>query len=218
MAKYLIHSCEQRHWYVNEYLVPSMVQQGISKEDIEIFNDTDHLGNLKAFMLTMLYVPKDDYGIWHLQDDVVISKFFKERTEQYDDGLVCGFCSSYSLGKAVGIVNPIDMWYSFPCIRIPNVIAHKFANWFYHKAKYERKYERFISENKYDDELFRLFMQEKLPELRLRNVSPNLVEHIDWLLGGSTLNSRKDKARSLYWNEEDVVKTLESKLQQANKR
>lgn len=210
--KYLIHSCPNRYWYVKDYLVPSMMEQGIPLSDIKVFNDEDKLGNLRACMKTFSQMPDDDYGTWHLQDDVVISKHFAWRTMDYDDGLVCGYCSSYSEGKPPGVVTPMQMWYSFPCIRIPNAIARECAKWFYQKASKDPQYQRYVEENKFDDEFFKIFVREKYPTLRLRNLSPNLVDHVDWMLGGSTINSRKDIRRSLFWNEDDVIKELEYKL------
>ena len=32
--KYMIHTCEARLWYVEEYLIPSMLKQGIKEDDI----------------------------------------------------------------------------------------------------------------------------------------------------------------------------------------
>lgn len=210
--KYLIHSCPKRYWYVKDYLVPSMIMQGIPISDIKVYNDEDKLGNLRACMKTFSEMPDDDYGTWHLQDDVVISKFFFERTYEYDDGLVCGYCSSYSIGKPPGVVTPTEMWYSFPCIRIPNVIARECAKWFYQGASKDKRFERYVQENKFDDEFFKVFIREKYPTLRLRNLSPNLVDHVDWMIGGSTINSRKEARRSLFWNEEDVINRLQYQL------
>ena len=48
--KYMIHACPQRMWYVTEFLVPSMLEQGIPEADITIWNDTEKRGNLAACM------------------------------------------------------------------------------------------------------------------------------------------------------------------------
>jgi len=37
--KYMIHSCNSRLWYVEQYLIPSMIKQNIPREDIILFND-----------------------------------------------------------------------------------------------------------------------------------------------------------------------------------
>jgi hypothetical protein len=34
---------------------------------------------------------------------------------------------------------------------------------------------------------------------KVLNVVPNLVEHVDWLIGGSTISKRDVKYRSGYW-------------------
>ena len=73
-----------------------------------------------------------------------------------------------------------------------------------------------IEANKFIDAFFMYFLQEKYPNLRMRNVSPNLVDHIDYMLGGSTINSAKvtlDR-RASFWTEEDVVEGLERRLKE----
>lgn len=211
----MIHACPDRMWYVKDYLIPSMQRQGIFLMDIEVFEDKDKLGNLKACLTSFMQLPDDDYGTWHLQDDVVLSKWFMPRTAQYDDGLVNGFCSKYCDGKPPGVVTPENMWYSFPCTRIPNLLARRFVRWFYQEAVNIGKYQRYIEENKFDDELFKEFIKTKYPGLRMRNLSPNLVDHIDYMIGGSTMNKTKaiqNDRRSKFWNEEDIIKELEVRL------
>ena len=39
MTNYLIHACLEREWYVKEYLVPSMVAQGIKTGNINVYVD-----------------------------------------------------------------------------------------------------------------------------------------------------------------------------------
>ena len=48
--RYMIHSCNQREWYVDNFLIPSMIAQGISEDDIYKYNDTRKDGNLLAFV------------------------------------------------------------------------------------------------------------------------------------------------------------------------
>lgn len=217
MAKYNIHACPDRIWYVNDYLVPSMLAQGISEKDITVLNDTERLGTLQFYLRCFLQVPDDNYGIWHLQDDVVISEHFKERTEQYDDGLVNGFCSKYCQGKGPGVVTPKEMWYSFPCLRIPNVLVNKFIKWYFQHAAKDSRYAHMVNSNKFIDEFFKIFIQTQYPNIHLRNLSPNLVDHVDYLLGGSTINASMTKdRRAQFWTETDVVRRLEYQL--SNKR
>ena len=46
-----------------------------------------------------------------------------------------------------------------------------------------------------------------------RNLSPNIVEHIDYLLGGSIANKkRKGALTSLYWIERELTDKLKDRL------
>ena len=72
-----------------------------------------------------------------------------------------------------------------------------------------------IEANKFIDAFFMYFLQEKHSDMRMRNVSPNLVDHIDYMLGGTVANKQRDpnyNTRSKYWDEEDVIKDLEAKI------
>ena len=79
MAQYLIHTYPKRLWYVEQYLIPSMLAQGIDKASIIVYNDVNKEGNLLSCMKAFASVNNDDNGTWHLQDDVLICKDFKER-------------------------------------------------------------------------------------------------------------------------------------------
>ena len=102
MSKYLIHTMPKRMWYVCGYLIPSMVSQGIDRDDIKIFNDVHHLGCLHACMRVFSELP-DEGQTWHLQDDVIISKDFKQVTETSFETIACGFASDlYDKERLVG--------------------------------------------------------------------------------------------------------------------
>ena len=150
MAKYLIHSCQKRKWYVDNYLIPSMLEQGIKRENILVYNDNERLGNLRAFLASADMVGQSS-GTWHLQDDIIIASNFKAITEEYDKGIVCGFCNKYSEGLQIGIRPVRDMWYSFPCIIIPNEYAHEFVKWLEDRRD-DTNYIQCIQENKHDEE------------------------------------------------------------------
>lgn len=211
MAKYLIHACNQRMWYVNNYLLPSMYQQGIDKNDITVWNDAESKGTLKSCIESFEAISNNPGGTWHLQDDVLISSLFKEITEAEDRGIRCGFCSRYDKDATTGIVYGAKMWYSFPCIRIPNTLAEQFTKWL---ERNKMRLEGFISANKYADNLFHMFIEEKHPTLRVVNLSPNIVEHVDYLIGGSVTNPQRDNpiVTSKYWNEPYLVQKLEKAL------
>ena len=217
MTKYLIHSCEKRKWYVDQYLVPSMVEQGIDRDNILVYNDAAKQGNLKSFIKSADLVKDASYGTWHLQDDIIISSSFKEFTEEYDNGLVCGFCNTYSSEMPIGICLTRNMWYSFPCIRIPNYILKDFINWIA-TAEIQNKYKAYIEANKFDDTLFRFFMMAKYPNMIVHNLCPNIVDNVDYLLGGSLINYRKKdcNVNSLYFAEPELIEELSGKLHKTN--
>ena len=37
--KFLIHACPKRDWFVEGYIIPEMVRQGIDRSDIEVWMD-----------------------------------------------------------------------------------------------------------------------------------------------------------------------------------
>lgn len=214
MSKYLIHGCKDRKWYVENYLLPSMYDQGISDTDICVYMDMDGKGCLQSFMDSIEYLLEDG-DTWHLQDDILLCSDFKKRTEQiYDTELVCGFASKYDKEAKPGVVKGIDnIWFSFPCIRIPNSILRHFSVWFYSYLRDDNRFKMWIRSKKNEDLLFRYFIDNYYKELTATNVAPNLVEHIDWLIGGSLVNKQRDEiVRSLYWTEEDVVEKLKNLL------
>jgi hypothetical protein len=103
------------------------------------------------------------------------------------------------------------MQYSFPCIYIPNKYAADCARWFF-EPKRQELFSNFIQRRKCDDEVFMAYAQER--KLPYRNLNPCLVEHVDWLLGGSVANyDRFEKQiRAKYWTDEELVKDLEVRL------
>mgnify|MGYP007013884606 CR=1 FL=1 len=215
MAHYLIHAVPQRMWYVKDYLLPSLVDQGIPLSDIHVYNDKDKEGNLKACMNAFLSC-EGDGGTWHLQDDVIICKDFKTRTEWYDQGLVCGFSSLFYDGdieEKKGAVKRENMWFSFPCIRIPNEYARACGTWVLHSIIGNPVYERYWKNGVNDDWCFRQYLKEFHPDCVALNIMPNLVDHIDYLLGGGTGKvQRKHPVRAQYWTDEDVVMQLEADI------
>lgn len=215
MAKYLIHCCEKRKWYVDKFLVPSMLKQGINQDDILIYNDTLKQGNLKSFIKSAELLANKDFGTWHLQDDIIISSKFKEMTEKYDTGIVCAFCNNYSGDLPMGIRPVRDMWYSFPCIRIPNYILRDFISWLV-SPSVQSKYRAYIEANKFDDSLFRIYMLKHRPQDMINNLYPNIVDNVDYLIGGSLINYRKKDCdvNSLYFNEKILKENLSRELSQ----
>lgn len=215
---YMIHTCLQREWYVNDYLIPSMLEQGIKNENIIVYVDRQKQGCLKSSIDSFTQASKMSVeGTWHLQDDVIICRDFAERTKELSsDYTVCGFASYYDEMKkwVPGDSNGLKMWYSFPCIYIPTKIIKSYVEWFNKWVWHDPQYEKWIKEKKYDDTIFRIYMENYYPNEYVLNLKPNLVDHVDYLLGGSIVNPvRKDKqVRSLWFDDLDLVDELERKL------
>ena len=207
--KIMIHTYPARLWYVKDFLVPSLINQGA--KNIVIANDKYRIGNLLSFIMSL----KDCGDAWHLQDDVIICSDFVERIKKYT-GVCCGFyAGSFDRGnKQAGKNIPDNMWFSFPCIRIPGDIAEKFYNWFYtEKEKDKRGFQKMINSGKMDDLVFMEYLREFYPDMEITNIKPNLVDHIDYLIGGSVANSqRRGKATAAYFEEPELVKQLEQQL------
>ena len=105
------------------------------------------------------------------------------------------------------------MWSSFPCIYIPNRIAKAFVEWFYDKACYDQKYDQLIFNKMGDDRFFRDYINEFCQDERVINHVPALIDHIDWLIGGSVANRhRGTNCRAYYWTNEDAIDALRYKL------
>ena len=218
-TKYIIHACEERLKYVENYLIPSMIEQGISDSAIELCCDDYHIGNLSRCM-EIFSTMTGDGGAWHLQDEIVICRKFKEITESYDDGktIVCGFVWDKDVNvDYVGYVEPQYMW-TFPCIYIPNHMARGCAEWFYNKASKDPKYKLWVMENRYDDYFFQEYIKTYYPTIEVLNLKPNLVDHIDYLLGGTLVDKwRKDyQVRAAWFEDLDLVEELERKMNEDN--
>lgn len=218
MINVMIHACPARMWYVNEYMVPSMIAQGIDQNDITIWNDSDGIGCLASCMASFKSLP-DDGATWHLQDDVLIAHDFAERVQHLNGGaydVVCGF--SHTLFEPfnrpwVGEAPAIFMFNSFPCIRIPNSMAKDFVRWFENDARHRPEYKAWVKSGKHDDSLWHDYFTECHSDEYVWNETPALVEHVDWLIGGSTVNTwRGYVCRAAYWDDEYLVEELQRKL------
>lgn len=216
----MIHTCPKRKWYVDEFLIPSMEEQGINTGNITVYNDVNEDGHLMAFMNSWKWLT--DGGTWHLQDDIIISSNFKRMTEAYDEGVVCGFVNSYSaFSEYAGWVSVDMMWYSMPCIRIPNEIMKEFVGWFV-TSGVQQKYKVHIRNRKHSDVLFWDFLKERHPDMKVMHLKPNIINHVDHLIGGSLINEKRNKTpeeiMSLYWNEQCLITQLERELRWRNEK
>ena len=211
----------KRIWYVQSYLVPSMIEQGIPKDHIRVYLDKNRIGNLRAFIdscnrLNYWCDTYDINGVWHLQDDVIICKNFAEKTELLDDaGLVCGFTCDYEEKPQPGtfLLSEEKMWFSFPCIRIPTSILKEFTNWANLNLWQSNYFRESVRRNNADDLVFREWLYDNYGNTTHLNVAPNLVNHIDDLLDGSVVSPhRTANTRSLFWEDDDLVGHLKCEL------
>jgi len=215
MSKYLIHTGKKRKWYVDEYLYPSLLEQGIKEEDIIIHLDNKGVGTIQAYADSFEKIPDTGYT-WHLQDDIIISPDFKQVTEaeENENRVVCGFTSYYDTNPRKGLVQSYEMWYSFPCIGIPNRVGKGCMEWIQKYMIGNPAYKDYWENGNCVDWFFKQYVRDEAKDIRVLNFVPNIVDHIDYLLGGSTIRKvpRKILARSIYWKYPELVKELEEKI------
>ena len=105
-----------------------------------------------------------------------------------------------------------DIWYSFPCIRIPNSVLNGFIRWL-NTSEVHNKYRAYIEANKFLDTLFRIYVIQEHSCRLVHNLYPNIVDNVDYLLGGSTINYQRDKLPvSLYFIEKEKIEELKTSL------
>ena len=211
----MIHACPKRMWYVERFLLPSLEAQGLTGEDVIVWNDTERRGNQRSWFDSCAFLGAFEGGTWHLQDDVLISRDFAERCRQHDEGIVAGFVNE-RFGPNVRWTGqrPAPMLFnSFQCIRIPNSYAAEHAAWYWKSGRNRKDLEPWVLTGKKDDAFFHLWLEENYPEETVLNLTPCLVEHVDWLIGGSVINCARDhSARAYYWEDEDLVRQLAAEL------
>ena len=211
-AQYLIHAVPKRRWYVTNFLIPSMVKQGIRRYNIMVHFDDKCEGNLKAFMTAAGKLP-DGWGTWHLQDDIIISPDFKKKTEEYNKGIVSGFCSEMYDTELPGKVEPGKLWKGFQCIRIPNYILKDCIRWWEEELQGNFIYEEFWKSGNHDDWTFRQYIKVMDLDEPIINLAPNIVNHVDYLLGGSMICERKENLVSKYWEHDDLIEELKDQIE-----
>ena len=210
--KVLIHACPKRMWYVEGWLVPELQRQGA--DSVEIWNDTDGAGNLAACMASFA-ARTGDGGTWHIQDDVILARDFVERCREHDEGVVYGFCCEAFTDdpRQTGRVSVADAWHSFQCVRIPDAYARECAAWLETDGTAQTDYPLWIRSGKMDDSVFRTFLLEKHGRETVENLKPCLVDHVDFILGGSVLHPwRGYIARATFWDDEDMVRELKESV------
>ena len=210
--KVLIHACPKRMWYVEGWLVPELRRQGA--DSVEVWNDTDGAGNLAACMASFA-ARTGDGGTWHIQDDVILARDFVQRCREHDEGVVYGFCCEAFTDdpRQTGRVSVFDAWHSFQCVRIPDAYARECAQWLHGEDQNSENYPLWIRSGKMDDSVFRTFLLEKHGRETVENLKPCLVDHVDYILGGSVLHPwRGYIARATFWDDEDMVRELKESV------
>ena len=213
----MIHACPKRMWYVEAFLAPELRRQGA---DVTIWNDVNKRGNLDACMDSFAGITGDG-ATWHLQDDVLPCRDFVERCGQYDDGVVYGFCCEQFTDDPLqaGRVHLPDSWHSFQCVRIPNAYARECAEWV-RSGRWKQESPNpnlpiLYELNKGDDGFFQSFLNCRHERIYVTNVKPNLVEHIDWLVGGSVLHEYRDYLpRATFWDDEELVQETRARIKE----
>ena len=210
--KVIIHSCDKRLWYVNEFLIPALHDQGI---DPIVHNDDEHKGCLWSYMRSFQRLKRTTEGTWHLQDDVMICRDFARIAQAHDSGIVYGFFHRHVNEADIteGYVPVMKAGYSFPCLRIPDALAVEFTEWFLIDAQYRDQYQRWVEEKKFADAFWMNFLREQHPELMVYNLKPSIVEHIDEYIGGSTINFWRDGwCHATYFDDAESIEQLKVKL------
>lgn len=52
----MIHTCNEREWYVYDYLIPSLESQGLLPHQIKVWHDYKKIGNLKSFLNSLKWI------------------------------------------------------------------------------------------------------------------------------------------------------------------
>lgn len=214
----LIHAVPQRLWYVENFMLPELGKQGA--ENVSLWVDREKLGNLESCLQSFEQLPAVG-GTWHVQDDVLFAKDFVRRAESFSGPLANGFCCIPFLDSphTSGQVYMPDAWHSFQCVYIRNDLAREFAGWvrsgqWVESPEGNLQILRRIGRG--DDSFFREFMLCRYPDLFAFNFAPNLVEHVDWLIGGSTLNQNGSwhfyLPRSALWEDAGMVADLQARI------
>ena len=223
--KIMIHACPQRMWYVEEFLLPQLRSQGVEDAEIRVWNDTKGRGNLQSFLASCMSVADEGGDTWHIQDDVLLAHDFADRARTLETetrGIVCGFCCANWGPKPIkdGIVPMCFMWNGFQCVRIPDEIAGEFASWYHAFGYRKHELQHWIAGNKGDDSIFRAFCLERHAGDTVRNIAPNLADHVDFLIGGTVINPARPVQynRALFWEDGAAVVELRDRLMERAQR
>lgn len=210
----LIHACSDRMPYVDSFLIPYLTANGWEKSDISVWEDSKKRGCLRSYIDSYEALPANG-DTWHLQDDVLPAKDFYKRAKDLENvpGIMCGFGNVHfeQYGRKFGQAsNLADMFYSFPCIRIPNAMIKEWLKWF-DEHKNTQELAGFVEGNKYVDYFFMLFIGDNPRHTLILNLKPCLVEHVDEYVGGSKVNKGREKpAKALEFVDDGGLEQLKA--------
>ena len=201
----LIHAAPERMHYVEGFLVPKLLRQGF--DDVKVWEDKDHKGNLKAYLESYKQLPFDG-DTWHLEDDVLPdSRFYvwAKGLKNYQ-GIINGYGTRGLFSERMfGEVRMLQhMFYSFPCIRIPNDLIHLFLEWFETCNRNDVK--RKVEQNRGIDFILRAYLEEN-PAPCL-NHNPCMVEHIDDYLTGSLVSIRAETPKAIRFEDTNSLEEM----------
>lgn len=197
----LIHGSSRRAAYLYSYLIPKLC----GTDKIKIDMDAENKGNLQAYLDSYRRLPNKG-DTWHLEDDVLPDRRFKEWMEQMESfrGIVCGFGCKGSRNVLGEIKDPEDMWYSFPCIRIPNDYIKDFLEWL--EVTRDEEIARKIRAGKGIDFIFHKYVCER--PIPIYHHNPCMVEHVDDLIGGSLISVRREPVKAVRFEDKAAVEEL----------
>lgn len=177
--KYLIRKVPERNV---DYIIKGLLQDGVSKDDIMVFEDVNHEGCIWSFTEACRLCTDNTC---FLQDDIILCKHFTKRLANvvnvYGNMVINLFRLSDLRGKNYNAKSKYgvrylweEFWYSFPGVYIPITVIRQYVDW-YDKKFTGRGWQKFYTESDWDDGLFYGFLhKEGLP---VYNLFPNLIQH-----------------------------------------
>lgn len=220
---FLIHTCPKRLWYVEEFLVPSLKEQGILEGDIFIYNDANRDGNLVSCMKSFLYYSgafPNERDIWNLQDDILLCRDFYKRCSTLSSAgwdIVMGYCSEGYPDRDCITFPTISnhLWWSAPCMKLTAEIMGLISDRFWKVLPTNKKYLLYHTIQKCDDVMINDWIGENLKNnIKIMQVSPNLVDHVDYIIGGSLVNAQRPSiAKSKDFVDSDLVDILRKDIE-----
>lgn len=220
---YVIHTSPKRIDFVNEYMLPCFERYGI--RNIEVWNDEKMQGQLNAWTECAWWIAlnKGDYdGVWHLEDDVVPCKKFKEISEALakQDIIVQGFttnCRFTGFKGRTGIVPLDDLPYGMQCFYVPQRFL---KGYLYFIDKYVKtklyKSRQYDCGTLYSDNVFKGYLKRFYPNIIVNILENCMVEHIDYLIGGRSVKGEKTDRRACRFDNYEEVERLKEWIKEVD--